>query len=158
MDTDRGAALAALLTGTFRATRSATLALGDLKASAPRHILATLDADGPMRVRDVAEALRIAPPSVAHAAEALEHQGYVERYASPDCDGCTMLRVTPDGSAANRDWYARVVEALSDALADASPEDWDAVARTADLLASLDHEALRASTPPHDGHRGPRAV
>ncbi|WP_062308210.1 MarR family winged helix-turn-helix transcriptional regulator [Demequina subtropica] len=158
MDSDRGAALAALLTATFRATRSATLALGDLKASAPRHILATLDADGPMRVRDVAAALRIAPPSVAHAAEALEHQGYVERYASPDCGGCTMLRITPDGSAANRDWYARIVEALGGGLAEASDEDWDAVARTARLLASLDHESMRASAPPHRGHRGPRAV
>ncbi len=66
--------------------------------------LATVEHSGPLRLRDLAAAERIAPSTLSRLVSALESGSYVERCADPEDGRGAMLAITPAG----RDVLARV--------------------------------------------------
>jgi DNA-binding MarR family transcriptional regulator len=59
--------------------------------------LATVEHSGPLRLRDLAAAERIAPSTLSRLVSALEAGGHVERCADPEDGRGTRLAITPAG-------------------------------------------------------------
>ncbi|MEI2776293.1 MAG: MarR family transcriptional regulator [Tetrasphaera sp.] len=59
--------------------------------------LRIVDEDGPLRLSELADRLRIAPRSATEVADALQERGLVERSPDPSDRRATLLAVTPHG-------------------------------------------------------------
>ncbi|HXY93517.1 MAG TPA: MarR family transcriptional regulator [Acidimicrobiia bacterium] len=53
--------------------------------------------DGPKRMRELSDALNVAPRTITGLVDALDHDGLVERSAHPTDRRVTVLTITPEG-------------------------------------------------------------
>jgi DNA-binding MarR family transcriptional regulator len=84
--------------------------------------LAIVQRDGPVRVSDVAERLRIDLSVASRQVAALVAAGYAEREADPDDRRSSRITATARGTRVLRESHRRMVEAFARPLA-AWPED-----------------------------------
>lgn len=73
--------------------------------------------DGPMRLRDLAEALRIAPRSVTDVVDHLEDRGLLARSPDPGDRRATVITATTAGTALSAEVEAARREAADDLFA-----------------------------------------
>ena len=66
---------------------------------APSHAraLGVLDAEGAIRLRDLAERLRVAPRTVTEVVDVLAERGLAERKPDPDDRRATLVELTDEG-------------------------------------------------------------
>jgi DNA-binding MarR family transcriptional regulator len=93
----------------------------------------------PLRMRDLGEALDVAPRTVTSLVDALEREGLVERARHPTDRRAFLLTLTPLGRSTHAKAEALDREALATATSGLAPE------QRADLLDLL--ATLRASVP-----------
>ncbi|CAM8649023.1 MarR Transcriptional regulators [Acidimicrobiia bacterium] len=74
--------------------------------------------DGPMRMTDLADAVRMHPAALTRQVQALETEGYVERSADPLDGRASVVSATPIGRAAHRQIEAANDEIMAEQLAD----------------------------------------
>lgn len=98
-----------LLARTLRALRHTWSRHDDAPDLAPHQgrALRIVDEDGPLRLSELADRLRIAPRSATEVADALQQRGLVERSPDPSDRRATLLAVTSHGHTVAED-VARV--------------------------------------------------
>jgi DNA-binding MarR family transcriptional regulator len=96
--------------------------------------LAVIQRQGPVRVSDVAERLRIDLSVASRQCAALVAAGHAERQADPDDRRAYRLTATERGSRVLRESHRRMVEAFARPLANWPEEEIVALARRLDRL------------------------
>jgi DNA-binding MarR family transcriptional regulator len=105
-------------------------------------ILVTLDRHGPTTLGDLAQAERVAPPTITKAVANLVAEGLVEKVPDPDDGRVHRARLTPAGKT-DLEAIRRQREAwLTTRLATLSPTDVDQLVAVLPLLEALsaDHD------------------
>ena len=126
--------LKSLLVPAHRLTRSAAQATGDTTSPAVWRTLSILMTDGPMRIGELATASRVAQPTMTKLVQNLAYDELVYRIADTDDARAWLIAVTKKGEKALQDWVDRLAESLSQEFADASAEEWAALATAAEIL------------------------
>ncbi len=126
--------LKSLLVSAHRLTRSAAQSTGDTTSPAIWRTLSILKTDGPMRIGELATASRVAQPTMTKLVQNLAYDELVYRIADTDDARAWLIAVTKKGEKALQDWVDRLAESLSQEFADASPEEWAALAAAAEIL------------------------
>ena len=89
---------------------------------------------GPLRQRDLAEALRVSPRNVTGLLDALERSGFVVRTPHPSDRRASLIRLTEKGQAITSALTADQAEFASFLFGDLTPTEIDQFASTADKL------------------------
>ena len=134
MDKSQRRLIVDLISATSRLTRLAAVASGNTTPASQWRILGVLESDGPLRIGEIATALRISQPAITQYAPTLEEQHLVTRAADPHDARATVLTITDEGSQALADWRAELAGAVAPLLSDLSDDDWAAIARTVEIL------------------------
>jgi DNA-binding MarR family transcriptional regulator len=120
------------ITGSQRLDRLIAVRSGVAIGVAAVSVLGKVIDDGPMRMTDLADAVRTHPAALTRQVQALEAEGYVERRADPLDGRVSVVTVTPAGRVAHRR-----IEATNDELMVEQLEDWSIDELTA-LVDQLD--------------------
>lgn len=107
----------------------------DLSPHEARALRVVCDRDEPPRLRDLADALRIAPRSVTDVVDSLEGKGYVTRQDDPGDRRANVVVVTDTGRAVRAAVHAARRRGVGGQLGALSPQQRDALA---DALATLE--------------------
>lgn len=137
--------LLALLLASQRLTRMVAVELDDSTPAATWRTLSVLDQDGEMRIGDLARSTRTSQPGMTRLLPALVDAGYVQRVADSTDARASRVDITPEGSAALRDWKRRLSAALQPHFADLDSADWQVLSRAAALLQSRTATDLKVS-------------
>jgi DNA-binding MarR family transcriptional regulator len=101
-------------------------------------VIAYLDRGGPMRQRDLAEALRVSARNVTGLLEGLEATGFVARTVHPDDRRATLVTLTEQGTAVAKAMQTDEQRLARFLFADVADDDVDRFAATLDhVLAQL---------------------
>lgn len=120
------------ITGSQRLDRLIAVRSGVSIGVAAVAVLGKLIEDGPMRMTDLAEAVRTHPAALTRQVQALEAEGYVERAADPHDGRASVVTATAAGRVAHRR-----IEAANDELMAEQLDDWS-VDELTDLVDRLD--------------------
>jgi DNA-binding MarR family transcriptional regulator len=86
-------------------------------------VLRQLDAAGPARPGELADALEVEAPHITRQLQKLVAEGYVERIPDPADNRAQLVRLTRSGEAASARVAAQARQGIADALAHWSPDD-----------------------------------
>lgn len=120
------------ITGSQRLDRLIAARSGVSIGVAAVAVLGKVIEDGPMRMSDLAEAVRTQPAALTRQVQALEAEGYVERAADPADGRASVVTATSAGRVAHRR-----IEAANDELMAEQLDDWT-TEELADLVDRLD--------------------
>jgi DNA-binding MarR family transcriptional regulator len=134
MDSSQRRLIVDLISATSRLTRIAAVASGNTTPASQWRILGVLESEGPLRIGEIAAALRISQPAITQYAPTLEEQRLVSRAADPHDARATVLTITREGRQALADWRAELAGAVAPLLSDLSDDDWAAISRTVEIL------------------------
>lgn len=140
----RSDTLESLITSAHRLVRIAAAESGNATPAAQWRTLSILQADGPMRVGELAAASRVTQPGMTRLLATMVEEELVARIADVADSRAWLIRITPKGSGAIDDWRRALGEALAPTFADLDPDAWDALERAAAILA--DRTATRAGS------------
>ncbi|MFE2771889.1 MarR family winged helix-turn-helix transcriptional regulator [Microbacterium resistens] len=115
-------------------TRIAAHATGNEAPAAQWRALSLLDAQGSLRVGELARASRTTQPGITRLIGQLEQDGLVTRSPDPEDSRATVVTVTEAGRDAVRSWRRQIQEALEPRFSDLDDDDWAVLARAAALL------------------------
>lgn len=99
------------ITGSQRLDRLIAVRSGVAIGVAAVAVLGKVIDDGPMRMSDLADAVRTHPAALTRQVQALESEGFVERSADPQDGRASVVTVTAAGRVAHRR-----IEAANDTL------------------------------------------
>lgn len=136
MNPERSETLEALLVASSRLVRLAAQEAGDRTPSAVWRTLGILENEGPLRVGELAAAARVTQPGMTRVLGQMVEEELVSRIADTADSRAWLIRVTPKGSAALRDWRTRIGDALLPYFRDLDEADWHALERAAELMAA----------------------
>jgi DNA-binding MarR family transcriptional regulator len=136
MHDDRSQTLEALLVASTRLARLAAQETGNRTPSAIWRALGILDAEGPLRVGELAAAARVTQPGMTRVLGQMVEEELVSRIADTADSRAWLIRVTPRGAAALRDWRAQIGDALLPYFHDLDDDDWSALERASELMAA----------------------
>ncbi|KAA9110654.1 MarR family winged helix-turn-helix transcriptional regulator [Microbacterium rhizomatis] len=117
-------------------TRIAASETGNDAPAAQWRTLSILRSEGPIRLGELAAASRVTQPGMTRLVGQLADAGLVERTTDPSDSRATVVAVTEDGARALDSWLVQLRDALEPRFADLDDEDWDALARVADILSA----------------------
>jgi len=120
------------ITGSQRLDRLIAVRSGVSIGVAAVAVLGKVIDDGPMRMTDLADAVRTHPAALTRQVQALEAEGYVERSADPTDGRASVVAVTSAGHLAHRR-----IEAANDELMAEQLDGWTAAELSA-LVEQLD--------------------
>ncbi len=120
------------ITGSQRLDRLIAVRSGVAIGVAAVAVLGKVIDDGPMRMSDLADAVRTHPAALTRQVQALESEGYVERSADPTDGRASVVAVTSAGRLAHRR-----IEAANDELMAEQLDGWTAAELSA-LVEQLD--------------------
>lgn len=103
--------------------------------------------DGPMRMSDLADAVRTHPAALTRQVQSLEAEGFVERSADPLDGRASVVTVTPAGRIAHRSIEAANDEIMAEQLDGWSAEELSTLVDQLDRLVA-DLRAVPASRRP----------
>jgi DNA-binding MarR family transcriptional regulator len=136
MTTDRQATLSDLLVASNRLVRMAAQATGSRTPSAVWRALGILDTDGPMRVGELAAAVRVTQPGMTRALGQMVDEDLVTRIADTADSRAWLIRITEHGVASLRAYRAEIGAALEPHFRDLDDADWRALERATELMAA----------------------
>ncbi|MEJ1087756.1 MarR family transcriptional regulator [Microbacterium sp. Mu-80] len=117
---------------------------GNDASSAQWRALSILERQGGMRLGALAATARTTQPGMTRLIGSLAHAGLVERAADPDDSRATLVTPTPRGLEALHAWRTELRDSLAPRFSALTDEDWSALQRAAEILASR----TVGSTPP----------
>lgn len=120
------------ITGSQRLERTIAVRSGTTIGIAAVAVLGKVIDDGPLRMSDLADAVRMHPAALTRQVQTLEAEGLVERSADPQDGRASVVAVTTAGRSVHRRIEAAQDAVMVEQLADWSDED------LGDLVASLD--------------------
>jgi DNA-binding MarR family transcriptional regulator len=120
------------ITGSQRLDRLIAVRSGVAIGVAAVAVLGKVIDDGPMRMSDLADAVRTHPAALTRQVQALEAEGYVERSADPTDGRASVVAVTSAGRLAHRR-----IEAANDELMAEQLDGWT-VEELTSLVEQLD--------------------
>lgn len=138
------------ITGSQRLDRLIAVRSGVSIGVAAVAVLGKVIDDGPMRMTDLADAVRTHPAALTRQVQALEAEGYVERCADPADGRASVVTVTAAGRVAHRR-----IEAANDELMAEQLDGWT-VEELAELVERLDRLVADLRAVP--ASRRPRAT
>ncbi|MFG6502460.1 MarR family winged helix-turn-helix transcriptional regulator [Microbacterium sp. P05] len=116
-------------------TRMAALTADTETPAAQWRTLKLLRDHGALRVGELATISRVSQPGMTRLIGQMHAAGLVERSADAADSRAIVVSATASGERALDDWLAQLQDALLPFFADLDEADWEAVQRTADLLA-----------------------
>lgn len=125
-----------LLIGAHALTRMASLETRNEAPSAQWRTLILLRDHGPQRLGDLAALSRVSQPGMTRLATQMADAGLLERSTDPADSRATVLEITRPGRAALDEWFDLLGRTLAPTFADLDDDDWAAVSRVADILAT----------------------
>jgi DNA-binding MarR family transcriptional regulator len=132
------------ITGSQRLDRLIAVRSGVAIGVAAVAVLGKVIDDGPMRMSDLADAVRTHPAALTRQVQALETEGYVERSADPHDGRASVVAVTAAGRVAHRRIEAANDELMAEQLDGWSTEELSELVEQLDRLVS-DLRAVPAS-------------
>jgi len=138
------------ITGSQRLDRLIAARSGVSIGVAAVAVLGKVIEDGPMRMTDLAEAVRTQPAALTRQVQALEAEGYVERAADPADGRASVVAATAAGRVAHRR-----IEAANDELMAEQLDEWS-TEELAELVDRLDRLVADLRAVP--ASRRPRAA
>jgi len=132
------------ITGSQRLDRLIAVRSGVAIGVAAVAVLGKVIDDGPMRMSDLADAVRTHPAALTRQVQALEAEGYVERSADPNDGRASVVAVTSAGRLAHRRIEAANDELMAEQLDGWSTEDLTSLVEQLDRLVT-DLRAVPAS-------------
>ncbi len=115
------------------AREDAASAVGPAQLSA----LSVLVFGGPHRVSDLADAERVAVPTMSRVVTALEHRGLARRVSDPDDGRAAVIHATAAGEAALEQARCARLELLRQGIGDLTARERDVLAHAAELMERL---------------------
>lgn len=128
--------IARIVTAAHTLTRVAALATKNDAPAAQWRALSILEAEGPLRLGELAEASRTTQPGMTRMVGQLTEVGHVRRSHDPDDSRVSVISITPQGREALAGWRIELQGALEPLFADLNDDDWAALARVAGILSS----------------------
>ncbi|GAB3599725.1 MarR family winged helix-turn-helix transcriptional regulator [Microbacterium tumbae] len=104
--------------------------------SAQWRVLGILEETGGIRIGTLAAAARTTQPGMTRLIGDLDRAGLVTRSADPADSRATVVDITPAGRTAMSEWRAEFRATLAPRFAGLDEDDWSALARAAEILAS----------------------
>jgi DNA-binding MarR family transcriptional regulator len=132
------------ITGSQRLDRLIAVRSGVAIGVAAVAVLGKVIDDGPMRMSDLADAVRTHPAALTRQVQALEAEGYVERSADPTDGRASVVAVTSAGRLAHRRIEAANDELMAEQLDGWSVEELTSLVEQLDRLVT-DLRAVPAS-------------
>ncbi len=132
------------ITGSQRLDRLIAVRSGVAIGVAAVAVLGKVIDDGPMRMSDLADAVRTHPAALTRQVQALEAEGYVERSADPNDGRASVVAVTSAGRLAHRRIEAANDELMAEQLDGWSVEELTSLVEQLDRLVT-DLRAVPAS-------------
>ncbi len=116
--------------------RIAAQATGNRTPSAIWRALGILDADGPMRIGELAAASRVTQPGMTRVIATMVEEEMVSRIADVEDSRAWLIRITPTGRTALKNWRRQISEALGPWFADLDTGEWAILERAVELVTS----------------------
>jgi DNA-binding MarR family transcriptional regulator len=116
-------------------TRIAALETRNEAPAAQWRTLSILQNDGPRRTGELAVMSRVTQPGMTRLVGQLADAGLIVRESDPTDSRASIIHITDAGVRALSAWRVQLRDALEPHFSDLSDEDWDAIARTARILA-----------------------
>ena len=135
------------ITGSQRLDRLIAVRSGVAIGVAAVAVLGKVIDDGPMRMSDLADAVRTHPAALTRQVQAPEAEGYVERSADPHDGRASVVAVTAAGRVAHRRIEAANDDLMAEQLDGWSTEELSTLIEQLDRLVS-DLRAVPASRQP----------
>ncbi|MGN6324725.1 MarR family winged helix-turn-helix transcriptional regulator [Pseudolysinimonas sp.] len=135
MTSERRAALSALLVASSRLVRIAAQATGNRTPSAVWRALGVLESEGPMRVGELAAAVRVTQPGMTRALGQMVEEELVSRIADTADSRAWLIRITERGAAALEAYRVEIGAALEPYFRDLDDADWRVLERASQLMA-----------------------
>ena len=136
MNVDRQASLSALLVASSRLVRLAAQESGNRTPSAVWRALGVLETEGPMRVGELAAAVRVTQPGMTRALGQMVEEELVSRIADTADSRAWLIRITERGVAAVQAYRVEIGAALEPYFRDLDDADWRALERASELMAA----------------------
>ncbi len=134
-----GAVLAELIAAVHRCSRTATSRLPVALSPSHYRTLALLRDRGPLRLGELAEAVRVSQPGMTKIVDALSGDGLLTRLADPADLRARTISITDAGREFLRDFARELGSALTEEFADLSPTELETLTdATRILLSRLD--------------------
>lgn len=114
---------------------------GNEAPSAQWRTLGVLERLGSLRLGELATVARTTQPGMTRLIGTLEQAGLVERSADPADTRATLVSATAAGLSALDDWRTEMRDTLAPRFDGLSDEDWTALHRAAEILASHSQES-----------------
>lgn len=133
---DRSDVLPALVLSSYALSRIAARDAGNEAPAAQWRVLSLLEEQGGRRVGELAVAARTTQPGMTRLIGLLEREGLVRRSDDPEDSRAIVVAITPDGTGALRSWRQQFRDTLAPRFADLDDDDWAALTRAAEILAT----------------------
>lgn len=125
-----------LVTGAHALTRVASLETRNEAPAAQWRTLSLLRDHGPQRIGDLAALSRVTQPGMTRLVTQMSDAGLLERHADASDSRATVVFATDAGLLALAEWMQVLSDALAPRFSDLSDEDWTAIRRAADIIAT----------------------
>lgn len=132
------------ITGSQRLERTVAARSGTGIGTLAFTVLGKVIVEGPVRMRDLADALRMHPAALTRQVQALEAEGLVERSPDPADGRAATIAVTTEGRRAHRRFETASDEIMAEQLAEWTVSELAALVGSLDRLVS-DLRAVPAS-------------
>lgn len=131
----RSADLQRIVVAAHALTRIAALETRNESPAAQWRTLTILRDNGPLRLGELATLSRVTQPGMTRLVGTMADAGLLERMSDPDDSRATVVAATPAGLESLTAWLHELTEALAPHFADLDDQDWEALGRTAAILA-----------------------
>lgn len=138
-------ALQSLIIWSHRIGRVVAREAGNATPAAQWRALATLAEEGPMRIGVLAAACRVTQPGMTRLVASMTELALVSRAVDGDDPRATLVTITDAGHEAIAGWRRTIRDTLAPRFADLPPTDWDAIERTAAIIAQRTPNAVPES-------------
>lgn len=125
-----------LVLSAYALGRIAAQDAGNDAPAAQWRVLALLEQHGTARVGELAAAARTTQPGMTRLLGVLERDGLIERSPDPSDSRAVVVGATKAGSSALSAWREEFRAVLAPRFAELDDEEWAALARAAEILAT----------------------
>ncbi|MFZ7088214.1 MarR family winged helix-turn-helix transcriptional regulator [Curtobacterium sp. RRHDQ10] len=125
-----------LLVSVNRLIRRAAQASGNATSSAVWRTLGILDAEGTMRIGELATASRVSQPTMTKLVANMTIDGLVDRTPDPGDSRAGLIAITAAGHDAITAWRTTLAREVLPLFDDLDPDQWNTLHDAATLLAS----------------------
>ena len=126
--------LESLLVTTHRLARVAAQATGSRTPAAVWRTLSILEADGPMRIGELAAASRITQPGMTRIIATMVEEEFILRVADVEDSRAWLIKPTAKGISAVNIWRAHLTKTLEPWFGDLTETEWKTLAQAAKIL------------------------